>query len=119
MWVLTAEAKAEIDVLYQYFLPLIEGVSKKELYDRIYGGYCYGEGIIPLTTVKVWEGVFGIRNDMPVSTVFSNWDDYRKYKGDWHRKLKSPTDESEWPPVTSHDSPQRLSCPGCSDSSAV
>ena len=88
MWELSEEAKAEIHMLYQYFLPLIEGVSKEELYDRIYGGYCYGEGVIPLTTVKVWEGVFGIRNDIPINTVFSNWEDYRKYKGDWHRKLK-------------------------------
>ena len=38
MWELSEEAKAEIDMLYQYFLPLIEGVSKEELYDRIYGG---------------------------------------------------------------------------------
>ena len=49
MWELSEEAKAEIDMLYQHFLPLIKGVSKEELYDRIYGGYCYGEGVIPLT----------------------------------------------------------------------
>ena len=88
MWELTKETKAEIEALYQHFLPIITEVSKEELYDRLYGGYCYGEGIIPLISIDIWESVFGLRDDFPKNSVFESWEDYRKYNGDWHIKAK-------------------------------
>lgn len=88
MWELTEEAKKEIEALYLHFFPLITEASNEELYDRIYCGYCYGEGGWPLWTVEEWNRVFGLKKDKQPDTVFDNWDDYRKYKGDWHIKIK-------------------------------
>ncbi len=88
MWEITKEAEKDTEELYQHFLPIITDATKEELYDRIYAGYCGGEGVIPLTSIDSWESVFGLRDDLPPNSVFDSWDDYRKYEGDWHIRMK-------------------------------
>lgn len=95
MWDLSEAAKKEIEELYQHFLPLIKDVSEEELYSRIYTGYCFGEGGFPLFTIQAWESVFGLRDDILPDSIFENWEDYRKYKGNYEMKERSTHKKSK------------------------
>lgn len=86
MWDFTEKDKAQINTIYNHFLPLILEVSKEQLYNRIYGGYCYGEGGFRIMTIEDWKKVFGLVETSYSETVFENWEDWIKYNGDYHKK---------------------------------
>ncbi len=88
MWDFTEEDRTKIEAIYQQFRPLIPEVPEKKLYDRIYSGYCWGEGGFRLIFIEDWERVFGFRNDLPSESVFDSWEDYDRYKGDWYVKSR-------------------------------
>ncbi len=93
MWDFTEKDKAQIEAIYKHFLPLITSVTKEQLYDRIYGGYCYGEGGLRIVTIEEWEKVFDWQNHTDdefvlSGTVFTSWDDYFQHGGDYHKKKR-------------------------------
>ena len=99
MWDFTKEDKRNIEDIYKHFLPLITEVSKEQLYDRIFCGYCWSEGGFRLVTIADWEVVFGLKEGFSES-VFDSWEDYFKYEGDWHRKRPWPTAKTEGKEIT-------------------
>lgn len=90
MWDFTEKDRTQIESIYEHFIPLITNVTKEQLYDRIYGGYCYGEGGFRILTIEDWEKVFNYKNNTNAETVFTSWDDYFQYEGDYHKKIKRP-----------------------------
>lgn len=78
------EALDEIDTIFQHFKGRFPNIKNKDLYDRIYGGYCWGEGGLWITTIELWEKAF--TGNSPFS-VFKDWDEYFKYNGEF---LKHP-----------------------------
>lgn len=91
MWTsLTSEQKKEIATIVKYFQPKFPDIEYNILYERVDGGYCYGEGGIHLRTIEDWNRVFfGEKGDKSCFTVFDDWDDYFKYEKDWHKKWNS------------------------------
>lgn len=87
MWNFTEKNKLEIKEIYEYFLPKFPEIDKKVLYDRIFRGYCWGEGGCPACTIEAWNKVF--YKGKCLFTVFEDWDDYFQYDGDWHKKVEA------------------------------
>ena len=81
----TQEALNEIDAIFQHFKGRFPNVSDKDLYDRIYSGYCWGEGGLWIITIEFWEKAF--TGNSPFS-VFKDWDEYFKYKGEFFKHPK-------------------------------
>ena len=84
---LTKEQKQVINDIYQYFLSKFPEIDKEVLYDRIFSGFCWGEGQLPIISIEDWNSVFYNGKWKGLLTVFDDWNDYLKYKGDWHKKV--------------------------------
>lgn len=68
-----------IDSIFQHFKGQFPNVNDKDLYDRIYSGYCWGEGKVAfLTNIRVWDNIFQGNKSY---TIFKDWEEYFKYKG--------------------------------------
>ena len=90
MWEFTKKDKEAINALYQHFLPVFPNVDPKCLYDRIFVGYCWGEGGLRILEIENWERVFGINKSGGIGfSVFDSWDDYIEYNGDVFKKIQS------------------------------
>lgn len=74
------KALDEIDTIFQHFKGRFPNIKNKDLYDRIYDGYCWGEGGLWITTIELWEKAF--TGNSPFS-VFKDWDEYFKYNGEF------------------------------------
>lgn len=83
---LTKEQKQKIEVIYQHFLPEFPNIKKEVLYDRIFCGYCWGEGGLPIIDIDDWNSVFYGGKYRGLLTCFDDWDDYMEYGGDCHKK---------------------------------
>lgn len=91
MWnVLTEEDRGIIQKLCEYFIPKFSEIEPEVVRNRIYDGYCWGEGCLcHIKTIEDWNNVFfgsGIQKDL--LTCFDDWEDYLTYDGDFHMKLK-------------------------------
>ena len=88
MWKsLTKKDKECINELVDYFKGRFPRVSEDVLYNRIYSGYCWGEGGSRILTKEDWDEVFGYTKiGQLLFTCFKSWEDYNKYNGDWHIK---------------------------------
>lgn len=89
MWTFTEIDQKNINSIYQYFLPKFSKIDKDILYNRIFCGYCWGEGSFPIISLNDWNDVFYNGKFKKFLTVFDDWEDYLRYKGDWHLKCKS------------------------------
>lgn len=90
MWnSLSEDDKKTIKSIYNHFLPEFPNVDKEILYDRIFCGYCWGEGGSRIMSIEDWTDVFNYtkKGDL-FFTCFKDWDEYFKYDGDWHKKLQ-------------------------------
>lgn len=71
----------KIESIFQHFQDKFPSISSKDLYDRIYKGYCWlgSEGSINLLiSIEAWDKVFSGDEDY---TVFKDWKEYLKYEG--------------------------------------
>lgn len=89
-YTLTPIQKKEIEDIYQHFLPKFPDISKETLHDRIFCGYCWGEGRLPIISIDDWNNVFYNGKLKGLLTCFDNWNDYMKYDGDFHKKEPFP-----------------------------
>lgn len=91
MWeALTEKDLKEIECIYTFFSGKFPDVSEEELKSRIYNGYCWGEGGIPIISIEDWNDVFNCTKiGKAFLTYFESWEDYRRYSGDYHQKLKA------------------------------
>lgn len=99
MWnALTEGDKHAIQELYDYFIPKFPAIKSEVIKDRIFNGYCWGEGCLcHITTIEDWNNVFfGSGLQKGLLTCFDGWDDYFNYNGDFHKKIKfSKTKQSQ------------------------
>lgn len=76
-----------IDSLYTYFASKYPEINIEVLYKRIESGYRHGEGSFPLTSIRDWEEVFNYTGVGQILSVFSSWEDYADYGGNYSEKL--------------------------------
>lgn len=90
MWnSLTEKDKNSIEEICKYFIPKFPDVEKKVIKERIFNGYCWGEGSSHITSIEGWSAVFfgsGLQKDL--LTCFDDWEDYIKHGCDFHNKLE-------------------------------
>ena len=73
--------------LAKLYFSLFPNIKYNKIYDRIYEGYCYGEGGFRLINQEDWDYVLLCKKSIrKFFTVFDDWDDYFKYKGDVYKK---------------------------------
>lgn len=84
---LTQKDKDQIEAIYQHYLKSFPNIPKDTLHDRIFCGYCWGEGGFRLMYIEDWERVFKQDKMAGLFSVFKNWDEYFKYQGDYHNVL--------------------------------
>lgn len=80
----TKKDKDQIESIYQYYLKQFPNIQKETLHDRIFCGYCWGEGGLRIVNIEDWERVFKCDKMAGLFSVFKNWDEYFKYQGDYH-----------------------------------
>lgn len=89
MWnALNDKDRIAIKEIYEYFIPKFPEINSEVVKDRIFNGYCWGEGSSHITSIEGWNVVFygsGLEKDL--LTCFNNWEDYFKHNGDFHNKL--------------------------------
>lgn len=51
MWNFTDKDEKNIEDIYQYFLPKFPEIDKEVLHNRIFCGYCWGEGRLPIINI--------------------------------------------------------------------
>ncbi len=86
-----------IESIFQYFQDKFPDISNKDLYNRIYNGYCWlgSEGSMNLLiNIEAWNRVFSGDEDY---TVFKDWKEYLKYKGNAskHPKFIAQQEQSQ------------------------
>lgn len=82
------ELLKEIEAIFEHYKGKFSNITDKDLYDRIYTGCCWlgSEGTsIPKSTIEVWDKVF---SGDEAYTVFRDWDEYLKYKGNFYEHPK-------------------------------
>lgn len=94
MWqALTADDIQRIQEILDYFKQKYPDIPSDKLYDRIYNGYCWGEGGLRIISIEDWEQVFSSgRLGKLLFTCFDSWEEYDKYQGDWHKKIDKEQD---------------------------
>lgn len=75
----------EIYTTFQHFKGRFPDVKDRDLYDRIYAGYCWGEGGLWIINIECWEKVFTGNSSF---SVFKDWEEYFKYKGEFFKHPK-------------------------------
>ena len=78
MWDFTREDKDRIAKLYSFFLEDTPEEYRPYLYDRIFSGYCWGEGGLRITTIEDWEDVFANKGMWFLFSEFKSWEEYVK-----------------------------------------
>lgn len=62
MWNFTDKDEKNIEDIYQYFLPKFPEIDKEVLHNRIFCGYCWGEGRLPIINIDDWNNYFIMAN---------------------------------------------------------
>ena len=92
MWdSLTEGDRNTIKELQDCFISMFHEVEPEVVKNRIYDGYCWGEGCLcHIMTIEDWNVVFfgsGIQKGL--LSCFDDWDDYIKHDGDFHKKMNA------------------------------
>lgn len=79
-------SKDSIDDIFQYFKDKFPNVSGEVLYKRITNHY--EGGLFDIWTIQDWCNVFNYTSYGRLLTLFKDWDEYLKYKGDYRKHPK-------------------------------
>lgn len=91
MWgIFSKRDKQTIEAIYNRFQFKFPDIDNDILYNRIFCGYCWGEGRLPIISIGDWNDVFYNGKLKGLLTCFDNWDDYLRYGGDYHKKEPFP-----------------------------
>ncbi len=90
MWnALKEKDRNTIKEICEYFIPKFPEIKEEIIKERIFNGYCWGEGCLShIVTIEDWNIVFfgsGLPKDL--LTCFNDWEDYIKHDCDFHNKL--------------------------------
>lgn len=81
--------KQTINIITIYYSNVYPDIPYTILYERIYCGYCWGEGGSRIISIEDWYEVFNYtKYGRMLFTLFENWEDYNFHKGDFHLKDK-------------------------------
>ena len=89
MWnSLTESDRNTIKEISNYFIPKFPEIEPEVIRNRIFNGYCWGEGGSHIVSIEDWNSILyssGLQKD--ILTCFDDWEDYFKHDGDFHRKI--------------------------------
>lgn len=90
LYLLNKKDKQTISIIVNYFCNVYPKIPYIKMYNRIFCGYCWGEGGSRIISIKEWEQVFNYTKlGKMLFTVFKNWEEYNQYNGDYHLKIKN------------------------------
>lgn len=76
MFDFTEKNRNEIEMIAKHFAIVFPDIPYEKLYNRIFSGYCWGEGGFPIINIKAWEIVLYNRKGRRLFSTYASWEDY-------------------------------------------
>lgn len=73
--------------IVHYFSNVYPNIPYIDVYNRVFNGYCWGEGGSRILSIEEWNEVFNYtKRGRMFYTLFKDWEEYYQYHGDFHLK---------------------------------